>query len=272
MLAQATSTETWVNAARPLHVTNLDHFADASNATVYKSGAAQLIRETIGIEPRDLTFVIHVARYGDDGTIAKQNWYIYHSGLWTDAQFSSQRRIYGRKQIWLLYLQFNARPNSNTTYVIETKKKSAAAFDHAQQVMSLFGVNLTPAVAQPRNVWNAKLLDIPYVPSDVLINGVAFDNEGLSWIDFSAAVPAKQTAAYGAVDLYVRPADIKGLGFGTWPHFVEGVRVGNRPLKSILLGAGWGPFYAGVVMGNGTRSLSYGVNISTSAITSSVKK
>ncbi len=261
-----TSTETWVNTPRPLRVDRLDQFVDVKNAAVYKSGAAQLIRATIGIEPRDMTFVIHVARFSEGGEIVKQNWYVFHSGAWSDAQFAVNRRIYGRKQIWFLYIQLNARPDATIGYLIETKKKSAAYVDHLQQTAGLYGVNM-PMVGEPRNIWNAKLVDIPYVPSDVVINGVTFDNEGLSWVDFGAAIPVtkNQPGMFGVVDLYFKPTDIKGLGFGNWPHAVEGVWVGNRPLKNILLGVGWGPVYGGVVVGGGTYTYSFGLNISASA-------
>ena len=251
----------------------LNQFVDVTNAAVYKSGAAQLIRETIGIEPRDLTFLIHVARWSESGEIVRQNWYVFHSGEWSDAQFSSANRIYGRKQVWFLYIQINARSGANTTYVIQTKKKSPLYFDHLQSAAALFGVNLTPAAGETQNIWNAKLLTIPYLPSDVAITpsfggGATFDDEGLSWFDFSAAVPLTKTSSagmFGAVDLYFRPTDIKGLGFGNWPHAVEGVWVGNQPLKHILLGVGWGPMYGGVVMGSGSYAFSFGVNISASA-------
>jgi hypothetical protein len=259
-----TSTETWVNTPRPLRLDHLEQFVDVRNTAVYKSAAAQLIRETIGIEPRDLTFVIQVVRWSDGAEMVKQNWYVYHAGPWSDAQFETQRRIYGRKQVWFLYIQLNARSALTTTYVIETKKKSAAYFDHLQQAAGLFGASL-PTVGEARNIWNAKLVDIPFVPSDLVIGGVAFDNEGLSWIDFSAAVPVKQPGMFAVVDLYLRPTDIKGLGFGNWPHAVEGVRVGNRPLKSILLGVGWGPVYGGVVVGGGMYTYSFGLNISIAA-------
>jgi hypothetical protein len=274
LMAQ-TSTETWVNAPRPLQASNLNQFVDVTNAAVYKSGAAQLIRETIGIEPRNLTFLIHAVRFSDGGEIVKQNWYVYRSGRWSDAQFVSAKRIYGQRQVWLLYIQINARSNVSTTYVIETARRAPAYFDHLQQAASLFGINLS--VGEARNVWNAKLIDIPYVPSDVVItppSGAAatFHDEGLSWFDFSAAVPVKQPGVFGVVDLYFRPVDISGLGFGNWPHIVEGVRVGSQPLKNILLGVGWGPMYGGVVVGGGTYTFSFGVNISASAAVSALRK
>jgi len=272
MLGQS-STETWVSAPRPLRVGTLNQLVDVTNAVVYKSGAAQLIRETIGIEPQDLTFLIHVARFSDSGEIVKQNWYVYHSGVWSDAQFATANRIYGRGQVWFLYIQLNAWPGANTTYIIETKKKAAAYFEHLQQAAGLFGVSLKETVGETETVWNAKLLTIPYVPSDVVITpsfggGATFDDEGLSWLDFSAAVPVTKTSSpgmFGVVDLYFRPTDIKGLGFGNWPHAVEGVWVGSQPLKHILVGVGWGPMYGGVVIGNGTYTFSFGVNISASA-------
>jgi hypothetical protein len=281
MLAQS-STETWVNAPRTLRVSTLDQFVDVTNAAVYKSGAVQLIRETIGIEPRDLTFLIHVVRWSDGGEIVKQNWYVFRSGKWTDAQFGSANRIYGRGSVWFLYLQLNARSAANTTYVIETTKKAPAYFAHLQSAAGLFGVSLTDTVGEAQNIWNAKLLTIPYVPSDVVITpkfggatAATFDDEGLSWFDFSAAVPVTKTSSagmFGVADLYFRPTDITGLGFGNWPHAVEGVWVGSQPLKHILMGVGWGPMYAGVVMGGGTYTFSFGVNISASAAASALKK
>lgn len=255
-----------MNAPRPLRLDNLDQFVDVANAAVYKNTTAQLIRQTIGIEPRDMTFVIHVARFSDGGEIVKQHWYVFRTGPWSDDQFEMQRRIYGQKKIWFLYLQLNARSNDKTTYIIETKKKSAAYVDHLQQAAGLFGVSL-PTVGEARNIWNAKQVDIPFIPSDVMIGGVTFDDEGLSWIDFGAAIPVRknQPGMFAVVDLYFKPVDIKGVGFGKWPHLVEGVWVGNRPLKNILLGLGWGPVYAGVVVGNGTYALSFGLNISAGA-------
>jgi hypothetical protein len=277
LLAQS-STETWVNAPRALRVDSLSQVVDVANAAVYKSGAAQLIRETIGIEPRYFTFVIHVARFSDGAEIVKQNWYVFHSGVWTDAQFATANRIYGRGQVWFLYIQLNARSGGNATYTIQTRKKSPAYFDHLQSAAGLFGVSL--AAGEPQNIWNAKLLTIPYLPSEVAITpafggGMTFINEGLSWFDFSAAVPVTKSNSagmFGVIDLYFHPTDITGLGFGNWPHAVEGVWVGSQPLKHILLGVGWGPMYGGAVVGGGRYAFSFGVNISASAALAALKK
>ncbi len=180
-----------MNAPRALRVDSLSQVVDVANAAVYKSGAAQLIRETIGIEPRYFTFVIHVARFSDGAEIVKQNWYVFHSGVWTDAQFATANRIYGRGQVWFLYIQLNARSGGNATYTIQTRKKSPAYFDHLQSAAGLFGVSL--AAGEPQNIWNAKLLTIPYLPSEVAITpafggGMTFINEGLSWVEFGGDV------------------------------------------------------------------------------------
>ncbi len=273
-LAQ-TSTETWVNTPRPLRVNNLDQSIEVTNATVYESGAAQLIRETIGIPPRDQTFVIYVTRWSDGGEIVKQNWYVYRAGAWNDTQFAG-KRIYGSKQIWFLYIELNAHSNSNTTFTIATTKKAPALFTHAQTTAGLFGVAL-PTAGEARNIWNAKQVSIPYVPSNVVITptfaggaAATFDDEGLSWFDISAAVPVTKLSSQGVfavADLYVRQVDIKGtMSFSGWPHLVEGVKIGNRPLKNILLGVGWGPVYGGVVLGSGSYAYSFGLNISASAV------
>jgi hypothetical protein len=277
---QATSTETWVNTPRVLRLDDLDKLVDVANAAAYKSGAADLIRQTIGIEPRGLTFVIHVVRWSEGGEIVKQNWFVYQSdvnrtGPWTDAQFATAKRIYGKSQIWFLYIQLNARSSANTTYVFQTRKKAPAFFTHLETAAGLFGVSL-PMAGEAHNIWNARVVNIPYVPSDVTMtpqfvggSAATFDNEGLSWIDFSAAVPVTKTstpAMFAVVDLYLKPADIKStMGFDSWPHLVEGVRVGSQPLKNILLGVGWGPVYGGVLVGNGNYTFSFGLNISASA-------
>lgn len=283
LAGQTSSTETWVNAPRTLHLGTLNQFVDVTNAAVYKSGAAQLIRETIGIEPRDLTFIMHIVRWSEGGEIVKQNWYVFHGGQWTDAQFSGTNRIYGRGQVWFLYIQLNARSAANTTYVITTQKKTAAAFGHLESAAAMLGVNLTPAsVSQAQNLWNAKLLTLPYLPSNVVItprfgaNAATFENEGLSWFDFSAAVPVTKSgtaSVYAVTNLYVKPVDLDGTaGYNSLPHFVEGVLVGSQPLKHILFGIGWGPMYAGVVVGGGTYTFSYGVNISVTTALSALRK
>jgi len=275
LLAQS-STETWVNTPRPLRLTHLDQCVDIANAAVYKNGAAQLIRETIGIEPRDQYFVIHVARWSDGGEIFQQNWYVYHAGTWSDAQYLSTKRIYGRKQVWFLYLQLNTRSGADTAYTIQTAKKAPAYGADAQTAADLFGVTL-PAVGEARNVWNAELVSIPYLQSNVTItpkfpggSAATFDNEGLSRIDFSAAVPVTKLSAQGVfavADLYSRPVDIKSaMGFGSWPHLLAGPRIGNQPLKSILAGIGWGPMYGGVVISGGAHAYSFGFNISVGAV------
>jgi hypothetical protein len=278
LLAQS-STETWVNSPHPLQVSNLNQSLDAANAAVYKSGAAQLIRETIGIEPRNLTFVIHVTRWSDEGEIVKQNWYVYQAGPWSDAQFATGNRIYGRTQVWLLYIQLNARSNTGATYTIQTTKKAAAYFSHLQAA-GLFGVSVTPTAGETRNVWNARLVDIPYIPSNVVITAASggaatFDDEGLSRIDFSAAVPVTKTSAgmFGLTDLYFRPVDASStMGFGSLPHLVGGARVGSQPLKNILVGVGWGSMYGGVVLGGGNYTFSFGANISVSAALAALKQ
>lgn len=282
VLSAQSSTETWVNAPRPLRLNALDKLVDVQNAAVYKNGAAELIRETIGIEPLNLTFVIHVVRWSDGGEIVKQNWYVFRNGQWTDAQFSASKRIYGAKQFWLLYLQFNSRSNGDTTYVLQTSKKSPAYVDHAQSEAGLFGVTL-PQLGEPLNIWNARLVTVPYVPSNVVITpkfggaqAAAFDNEGLSWVDFSAAIPMTKNDSvglYALADLYFKPVDIKStMGFTGLPHFVGGAWVGNQPLKHLLLGLGWGPVYGGVTLGGGTYTYSFGVNISASAALEAFKK
>ncbi len=220
--------------------------------------------------------MIHVARWSDSGEIVRQNWYVYHAGAWSDAQYLSTRRIFGRKQMWFLYLQLNTRSGADTAYTIQTAKKYPAYFTNGQTTAGLFGVNL-PAAGEARNVWNAELVTIPYLPSNVTItpkfpggSAATFDDEGLSWIDFGAAVPVTKLSAQGVfavADLYFRPVDIKGaMGFGNWPHLVAGPRIGNQPLKSILAGVGWGPLYAGVVIGGGKYAYSFGVNVSVRAV------
>lgn len=274
-----TSTETWVNMPRALRLGSLNHFVDAANAVVYKSGAAQLIRETIGMEPRNLTFIIHVARW-NGAEIVKQNWYVYCPGQWSDAQFATANRIYGSRQVWFLYIQLNAPAGVSSTYVIRTTKKAPAYVSHLETAGGLFGVSLTPTVGEPQDVWNAELVNIPYVPSNVTITppsgaSATFDDEGLSWIDFSAAAPVTKTSSagmYALADFYFTPVDIISAGFGNWPHLVGGARVGSQPLKNILVGIGWGPLYGGVVIGGGTYKFSFGVNISASAAVSALKK
>ena len=78
---------------------------------------------------------------------------------------------------------------------------------------------------------------------------------------------------FGLTDFYFHRVDLSNaMGFGSLPHLVGGVRVGSQPLKNVLLGVGWGPLYGGVIMGGGTYTFSWGVNISASAAVGALKK
>lgn len=184
----------------------------------------------------DSYFVIHLLRWKDVAvdptntskstpTVDSQHWYVYHDQqVWTDQDFTTAKRIFGKHRVWFLYLHINKPTNLAYTavYEVQTTKKTPAYLDHLVQLAGLFGIT-TPSLGGGGGavtVFNAREFDIPYVPSDITFTpqltvvtppptpgganpvsfgtvGTAisgpvaetFDNEGKYWLDFSVAVP-----------------------------------------------------------------------------------
>ncbi len=236
--------------------------------------------------------IIHVVRWQDlaagakEQKVDKQNWYVVNGNPdWDDDDYAKNNRIFGRKQIYLLYVYFNLDKNQTMSirYDVTTTSKIPAYLSDLLQLGQIAGIGSQGgAAATPGDGWNVNLFEIPYVPSDVKIaptllsdtgsgsqlDAKTFDNEGKYHLDFSVGVPIKQlsdvsyvqssntlvpasvdkTKIYALIDLYPWAVDIKSA-WSKYPHFVTGVAMASQPLHNSLFAVAYGPtiatFYVG---------------------------
>ena len=195
----------WVSETKQLAlpgITSVATLFDQDNAVLYRSGALAFIRATFGCKsgnPPQLvpcvsdstpTFlgskdyvVIHVVRWKDPDphsgaqSVDKQNWYLFNQGNgdWDDDAYSKNNRIFGSKNVYLLYLHFNAKSRYLARYTLTAKKKTPAYLLHFAGLLQLFGVNTaggarlgeTIPAAVPNAAWGVQDLDAYYVPADL---------------------------------------------------------------------------------------------------------
>ena len=170
-------------------------------------------------EDKDFYCVIHILRWSDkagDGsqTVQTQNWYLYNHHKLVLAKPGEMPRIFGAKNLTLLYLHLNKDKDYQPLYELEVKKKTPAYISHLLGVAELFrspaaAANLIPRglAAAPVDGWAADSMTLDYKVSDITITpkvtrptgtieeaGVVqkFDNEGLYLADFSVGVPVRK--------------------------------------------------------------------------------
>jgi hypothetical protein len=224
---------------------NLARYIDEPHAAIFDPDAARKLIKTL-LNPPDGSpvklpsgtfrapdldtdyFIIHVLRWADPSptdksekrvqTVQAQNWYVYHSGKWSQENFQTAKRLFGVKRIWLFFIHLNRPilPGSlyEARYEIEITKKMPANQANLFAVFQLFSTLTKEApkeVITPR-AWGVGEILCEYVPSDVAItpkivpiladntapgpaSGLGdpqiFDNEGKYWWDFSVGVPIR---------------------------------------------------------------------------------
>jgi len=139
-----------------------------------------------------------------------------------------------------------------------------------------------------------------------------YDNEGRYFLDFSAGVPIRKISqltfsqtgntitpakvekrdVLALLDLYPRPVDVKNTSYSRLPYLVTGVAISSQPLHKVLVGAGYGPFFAQfyigamfvtetTVIGQGAAAtthkrtspqLAFGINIPIGGVVETAKK
>jgi hypothetical protein len=185
----------------------------------------------------DFYCVVHVLRWANESktkdasgndvqaqTVAAQNWYVFNSGKgkgsgsgkkWSNEDFTTLNRLFGVKNVWLLYLHLNSIPKfgyQQARYDFNIEKKApqnvSNLFSVAQLFITFTGAGAAPLSSVPLNYWGGGSVDLDYVPSNVTItanivkdvlNGPVvavdkpkkFDNEGRYWWDISVAVPVR---------------------------------------------------------------------------------
>jgi hypothetical protein len=243
-------------------------------------------------EDKDFYCIIHVLRWSAPAagngaqTIQAQNWYLYNYHNLTLGNPTTIPRLYGAKNITLLYLHLNKQTNYDPLYEIEIKKRTPAYVSRLLGLAGLFS-SLTGAGAAAINndYWAAYSFAVRYKISDISVTpkvtrpatgavedaGVAqkFDNEGKYLADFSVGVPIRkisqlsfdstnntvaakevdETDVLALVNIYPRPIDIRSNNVDWVPHFVGGVAIAKQPLHKIFVGAGFGPIVANFYIG-----------------------
>ncbi len=243
--------------------------------------------------------------------VAKSNWFVYNTrSSWSDSDVSNTKRLYGLQRIYILAIHL-AIPTDTDQYIwnytYNVTHRLPANVQDLVDVVGAFG-NLRKAKSSP-DVWAIGALqgDPPSsiaIAASVVSQGtainfdsaqVSFDNEGLYRWDISIAVPITSVkqgqslvdssgqlvtanvdtrSVLVLANWFLKPVDIKTTNFLAVPHLVGGVALQSKPLKTALVGLGWGPavanFYVGVLIvtsdETGARSkqnykLGFGLNV-----------
>jgi hypothetical protein len=238
--------------------------------------------------------IIHVVRWKDTPSdtdkdpiqkVDVQNWYVYNGdGKWAQDDFTTNKRIFGAKNVGLLYIHLH-RSARLTTYSVEydldVTSKTPANVIHLFQAAGAFlpATQNAPATQDHDNVFGFADANISYVPSDisaignismnagelqVLGDSIVLDNEGKYYWDVSVAVPIRKMSqlefndtnntvtsrstdkrnVFAVLDLYPFKKDVKNTSFDWHPYGLVGIGISQQPLHKILVAGGWGPRFA----------------------------
>jgi hypothetical protein len=245
-------------------------------------------------EDRDFYCIIHVLNWAPppaagNQTVLAQTWYLYNKHKLTRASSKTIPRLFGAKEVTLLYVHLNKAPANAYTplYEVEIVKKTPAYLSHLLGLAGIFSSVAGPAgiaAATPINHWWAfRRFQVQYRVSDITVApkvtrtasvedlGAAqqFDNEGKYRGDFSVGVPIRKiselnfdstnnavtpkevdkTSILALVNVYPVPVDIRSTNATFMPHFVGGVAIDRQPFNKIFVGTGFGPVVANVYIG-----------------------
>jgi hypothetical protein len=201
-----------------------------------QSGAANLLKAD-GSDPSSYV-LIHLLRWTDSSTpdkmkVQADHWYLYRDvaiGKWSQEDFTSNKRLLGVKQVYILYVHLNDGTGKlvNSTsaayipnYDFTITKKTPANVAHLYALLQAYSGG-TKAESGPSTskfsllikeisayaVWGGGVINIQYRPSDILIKStfrvkpgdpgqnltanVTFDNEGPYYWDVGFAVPVRK--------------------------------------------------------------------------------
>jgi hypothetical protein len=113
--------------------------------------------------------------------IDKQNWYVYHDGKMWDGSLFKGLRIYGSKNIALLYLHLNVPPVSNTNYKgiayrVEVTKRLPAPLQNSRLLIELLaGAPLATGELLPMALWGGRAMNIQHEPADITVRAILED-------------------------------------------------------------------------------------------------
>lgn len=256
-----------------------------ANAAGYYSNDRKPKWTAADLDKPDYYCVIQVVKWKDQKNVDAQNWYVYSGRKgWAQDDFTSNKRIFGAKNVALLFIHLNRSADYTTEYDIDATKKLPAPVLHLFQAAGAFGAlaefNGTP------DVFGFADANISYVPSDLTFSGYTstspgssasisnsfvVDNEGTYFWDVSVAVPIRKisqlqfnntnntvtannvdkNSVFTVLDLYPFKKDVKATTPYWRPYGLAGIAVAQQPLHKVLVGAGFGApfaqFYFGAV-------------------------
>jgi hypothetical protein len=197
---------------------------DQTTATIFNVDAAlALLRSTIcqsgcDLGSKNFYAIIHVLLWSSPSAEGKitpkaQNWYVYHSGSWSQYMFTDAKRLYGASSVYLLFIHLNTVPKEipyTPRYDLQITKAIPANLQDVFLLASLVsGAGKAPA-GNPVNAWGGRRVMIGLQPSTIQIDpryvltssasnrgeevapAVTFSNEGKHYWDVSVGIPIKK--------------------------------------------------------------------------------
>src|SRR5262249_30227010 len=117
----------------------------------------------------------------------KANWYIYNSGkakewpgVWTEEDFSNNKRVYGVKRLWLLFIHLGKDQTNDyeANYTFDAEQKQPTNVANAFGVATLFpGLEATGReVGKQDNVWGGGYVDLAFKTSEITVKAEAYQS------------------------------------------------------------------------------------------------
>lgn len=168
------------------------------------------------------------------------------------------------------------RAYSQMSYRVDVSKKIPAPLTNLLSLLNFAAQSAAAervAEVERLTLWSGKIIDIPYLPSDLVfrlfssdglgntteMSKQTYDDEGRYHWDVSIAFPVNQLKQtefvaddgkvqarevnrqriLGALNLFPVPVDTKNPEFSWIPHGILGLELSSRPLDRILVGAGF---------------------------------
>jgi hypothetical protein len=212
----------------------------------------------------------------NEQTVKSSRWYV----VAPTAPFTGNR-LFGADHLWIVSVHLNLSATVldevKPVYEVVSTAKAPANFANLLALAKLFPGVATrfDARSEPVSAIGVKAFDVPSTsdisikatrqdqngPEQQLGDPVTFDNEGRTRWDASVAVPIRGTddlntdttdgsstpktvskaVAFGLLNLYLQPVDIKASGLRRVPAAIFGVGLNTGDL---IIGASWGPFMA----------------------------
>jgi hypothetical protein len=212
---------------------------------------------------------------------------------WTRQEQFEGRRIFGSRRVAVLFIHLTAEPSWDIRYRVGIERRTPAPIQNVMDLVGIITAR-AGRNTNDTDLWGGRLLDIRELPSDIAINGNVifmnegerpnqqagefsrtYENEGRYRWDVSVGLPIRgvrelqynaddgtvrtraveRQNAYGFLNIFPVPVDVRGDDFLRSPHFVLGVPISGRPLDRPVIGLGYGinrfrvnfDFFAGVV-------------------------